>query len=70
MSRHSSAFSIQRRVESKLERRKGKTIGPPIGHKIIAFVDNINVSQVEGKKTISEETLIFQILELSRPLNY
>ena len=34
--------AIQMRIESKLEKRKGRMMGPSIGKKLIVFIDNIN----------------------------
>lgn len=46
-SSRTSSLDVQRIIESSVEKRTKDTFGPPIGKKILAFVDDMSMPQVD-----------------------
>lgn len=46
-SSRTSSLDVQRIIESAVEKRTKDTFGPPIGKKILAFVDDMSMPQVD-----------------------
>jgi hypothetical protein len=45
-SSRSTSLDVQRNLESILEKRTKDTYGPPIGKKLVCFIDDLNMPQV------------------------
>jgi hypothetical protein len=45
-SSRTTSLDVQRNLESVLEKRTKDTYGPPIGKKIVCFIDDLNMPQV------------------------
>lgn len=41
-------MDVQRTIESSVEKRTKDIYGPPIGKKIAAFIDDMNMPQVDA----------------------
>lgn len=46
-SSRTSSMGVQQIIESSVEKRTKDTFGPPIGKKIAAFIDDMNMPQVD-----------------------
>lgn len=46
-SSRTSSLDVQRIIESAVEKRTKDTFGPPIGKKLLAFIDDMNMPQVD-----------------------
>lgn len=41
-----SSFDVQKNLETNLERHSRKTYGPPVGKRLVYFIDDLNLPQV------------------------
>lgn len=41
-----SSLDVQKNLETNLERHSRKTYGPPIGKRLVYFIDDLNLPQV------------------------
>lgn len=46
-SSRTSSLDVQRIIESSVEKRTKDTFGPPMGKKLLAFIDDMNMPQVD-----------------------
>lgn len=46
-SSRTSSLDVQRIIESAVEKRTKDTYGPPMGKKLLAFIDDMNMPQVD-----------------------
>lgn len=46
-SSRTSSLDVQRTIEASVEKRTKNIFGPPIGKKIAAFIDDMNMPQVD-----------------------
>lgn len=46
-SSRTSSLDVQRIIESAVEKRTKDTYGPPLGKKLLAFIDDMNMPQVD-----------------------
>ena len=63
MNYFTDSYSIQQQLEQPIDKRSGKTYGPPIGKKLIYFVDDLNMAQVETYGTQTPIELIRQHMD-------
>lgn len=46
LSARTSSIDVQNNLETNLERHSRKTYGPPIGKRLVYFIDDLNLPQV------------------------
>lgn len=46
LSARTSSLDVQQNLETNLERHSRKTYGPPIGKRLVYFIDDLNLPQV------------------------
>lgn len=51
-SARTSSLDVQNSLETNLERHSRKTFGPPIGKRLIYFIDDLNLPQVSINYTL------------------
>lgn len=52
-------------LEKPLEKKAGRTFAPPIGKRLIYFIDDLNMPEVDRYGTVQPHTLIRQHLDYS-----
>ncbi|PNF33091.1 Dynein heavy chain 10, axonemal [Cryptotermes secundus] len=62
-SSRSTSLDVQRNLESVLEKRTKYTYGPPIGKKLICFIDDLNMPQVDEYGTQQPIALLKLLFE-------
>ncbi|XP_039277456.1 dynein heavy chain 10, axonemal [Nilaparvata lugens] len=62
-SSRTNSLDVQRNIESVLEKRTKSTYGPPIGKKLICFIDDLNMPQVDAYGTQQPIALLKLLLE-------
>ena len=63
MNYYTDSYSIQQQLEQPIDKRSGKTYGPPVAKKLIYFVDDLNMAQVETYGTQTPIELIRQHMD-------
>ena len=63
MSYYTTSLTLQREIESYIDKRSGTNYGPPMGKKMILFVDDINLPFVETYGTQNSIALLTQHLQ-------
>lgn len=63
MNFYTDSFALQHQLEQNIDKRSGKTYGPSAGNKLIYFIDDLNLPQVETYGTQTCLTLIRQHLD-------
>lgn len=56
-------MDVQRNIESVVEKRTKDTFGPPVGKKLICFIDDMNMPQVDEYGTQQPIALLKILLE-------
>lgn len=56
---------LQRILEKQLERKIGRNYGPPGGKKLVYFIDDMNMPEVDAYGTVQPHTIIRQHLNYS-----
>lgn len=46
LSARTSSLDVQQNLETNLEKHSRKTYGPPIGKRLVYFIDDLNLPQV------------------------
>jgi len=46
LSARTSSLDVQQNLETNLERHSRKTYGPPVGKRLVYFIDDLNLPQV------------------------
>ena len=59
---YTDSFALQRMLESNLEKRTGRTFGPPGNKKCLFFIDDLNMPFVDEYDTQSAAMLLFQLM--------
>ncbi|KAI9221923.1 dynein heavy chain and region D6 of dynein motor-domain-containing protein [Blastocladiella britannica] len=60
---YTSAWSLQPVLEKPLEKKAGRNFGPPGAKKLIYFVDDLNMPEVDKYGTVSPHSLLRQHLD-------
>ena len=63
MNYYTDSASIQQQFEQRIDKRSGKSYGPPTGNKLIYFVDDLNMAMVETYGTQTPIELIRQHMD-------
>lgn len=63
MSYYTSSFTLQRELEGYIEKRSGSNFGPPMGKKLIFFIDDMNLPYVERYGTQNAIALLTQHIQ-------
>ena len=63
MSYYSSSLTLQREMESHIDKRSGSYYGPPMGKKMVFFVDDMNLPCVETYGTQNAIALLTQHMQ-------
>ena len=59
---YTDSFAFQRMLESSLEKRTGRTFGPPGNRKCLFFIDDLNMPFVDEYDTQSAAMILFQLM--------
>jgi P-loop containing dynein motor region len=62
-SSRTTSLDVQRTIEAAVEKRTKKTFGPPVGKKLIAFVDDMNMPTVDSYGTQQPIALLKLLIE-------
>lgn len=62
-SSRTTSLDVQRTVESAVEKRTKNIYGPPVGKKLIAFVDDMNMPKVDNYGTQQPIALMKLLVE-------
>ncbi|XP_020566647.2 dynein heavy chain 11, axonemal-like [Oryzias latipes] len=62
---YTTSAMLQRVLEKPLEKKAGRTFAPPIGKRLIYFIDDLNMPEVDRYGTVQPHTLIRQHLDYS-----
>eukprot|EP00501_MAST-03F_sp_TOSAG23-6_P000341 GSMAST32.ASY1.ANO1.348.1 assembled CDS len=60
---YTTSLSLQRTLESKLDKRSGSTYGPPASKQMLYFIDDLNMPQVEKYGTQTPCALLRQWMD-------
>lgn len=63
MSYYSSSLTLQREMESHIDKRSGSYYGPPMGKKMVFFVDDMNLPYMETYGTQNAIALLTQHIQ-------
>jgi len=63
MSYYTSSFTLQQEIESYIDKRSGSIFGPPMGKKMIFFVDDMNLPYIETYGTQNSVSLLTQHMQ-------
>jgi len=63
MSYYSSSFTLQQEIEGYIDKRSGNMYGPPIGKKLLLFIDDMNLPFVETYGTQNAIALLTQHMQ-------
>ncbi|KAL7445854.1 hypothetical protein ACHAXM_010428 [Skeletonema potamos] len=63
MSYHTSSFSLQSEIEGYIDKRSGNIFGPPMGKKMVFFIDDMNLPYVETYGTQNSIALLTQHMQ-------
>ena len=58
---YTSSMMLQQVMEKPLEKKAGKTYGPPGTKKLVYFIDDMNMPEVDTYGTVQPHTLIRQV---------
>jgi P-loop containing dynein motor region len=62
-SSRTTSLDVQRTVEAAVEKRTKKIFGPPVGKKLIAFVDDMNMPKLDSYGTQQPIALLKLLIE-------
>ena len=57
-SSRTTSLDVQRNLEANVEKRTKDTFGPPLGKKLLVFIDDMNMPQVSITTSYKVPTLI------------
>ena len=63
MSYYTSSYTLQQEVESYIDKRSGNYFGPPMGKKMVFFIDDMNLPSVETYGTQNAIALLTQHMQ-------
>ena len=63
MSYYTSSYTLQQEMESYIDKRSGTYFGPPMGKKMVFFVDDINLPYIETYGTQNSIALLTQHMQ-------
>eukprot|EP00592_Proboscia_alata_P015189 CAMPEP_0194394788 /NCGR_PEP_ID=MMETSP0174-20130528/124051_1 /TAXON_ID=216777 /ORGANISM="Proboscia alata, Strain PI-D3" /LENGTH=2316 /DNA_ID=CAMNT_0039190629 /DNA_START=658 /DNA_END=7604 /DNA_ORIENTATION=+ len=63
MSYYTSSFTLQQEIEGYIDKRSGSFFGPPMGKKMIFFIDDMNLPYVETYGTQNSIALLTQHMQ-------
>ncbi|KAL7489135.1 hypothetical protein ACHAW6_014715 [Cyclotella cf. meneghiniana] len=63
MSYYTSSFTLQNELESYIDKRSGNIFGPPMGKKMVFFIDDMNLPYVETYGTQNSIALLTQHMQ-------
>jgi len=63
MSYYTSSFTLQNEMESYIDKRSGNIFGPPMGKKMVFFIDDMNLPYVETYGTQNSIALLTQHMQ-------
>lgn len=58
---YTTSMMLQQVMEKPLEKKAGKTYGPPGTKKLVYFIDDMNMPEVDTYGTVQPHTLIRQV---------
>ncbi|KAJ3083362.1 hypothetical protein HDU99_010537, partial [Rhizoclosmatium hyalinum] len=67
---YTTAWSLQTILEKPLEKKAGRNYGPPGAKKLIYFLDDLNMPEVDKYGTASPHTLLRQYLDYRHCVNF
>ena len=63
LSSRTSSIDVQKNIESVVEKRTKEIYGPPVGKKLICFIDDMNMPHVDEYGTQQPTALLKLLLE-------
>jgi dynein heavy chain len=63
MSYYYSSFTLQQEIEGYIDKRSGNMFGPPVGKKLLLFIDDMNLPYVETYGTQNSIALLTQHMQ-------
>jgi len=63
MSYYTSSFSLQQEIEGYIDKRSGSFFGPPMGKKMVFFIDDMNLPYIETYGTQNSIALLTQHMQ-------
>ena len=63
MSYYTSSFTLQQEIEGYIDKRSGNYFGPPMGKKMVFFIDDMNLPYVETYGTQNSIALLTQHMQ-------
>ena len=64
MSYYTSSFTLQQELEGYIDKRSGTYFGPPMGKKMVFFIDDMNLPFVETYGTQNSIALLTQHIQI------
>lgn len=58
---YTTSMMLQQVMEKPLEKKAGKTYGPPGTKRLVYFIDDVNMPEVDTYGTVQPHTLIRQV---------
>lgn len=63
-------MDLQRNLEANVEKRTKETYGPPMGKRLLVFIDDLNMPRVYLLKTVPYNAFITTYFPINKVLSY